>query len=425
MKLSELHTPIKYKLSDIKKIMQYSHDWDHKECEYFKDILRARLENEFDNICFYCRRPLDTSTFTPEIDHILYKSKYNYYSFRPENLVLCCKNCNTNKSRKDVLSPSSFNTNGKYYFRDYNNYESDDFLIIHPYYDEYANYIDLVDNLFLISKDDNGKGKETIETCNLFRLNLTENRMKEIKGNEDGLISSIVNRPEYNEIVNLISQQELEDIYSVIKDRVVKDTAQIISDNKAYNLIIGESATFINYYKNNKIIVDDFIKLYSKAKNLTTLTNAISEHKNNVNQSSIDFELSDLLNINLIKGFKVEYTQNRISRRIYSKHETEILTIINSIYDENTFGELKRFLDNIESTKMIIKLLKIREIKEKLSYFDSTLIRKINSVSNVLLKYLDINKNFYSIALIPHIVEAYDILDRKPEIYEDIKVYKL
>ena len=62
-------------------------------------------------------------------EHIASQSSYPNYIFHPENLVLACYDCNDFKGKSNTIA------------NDAEDYETTTFLILHPYRDNYGDYI--------------------------------------------------------------------------------------------------------------------------------------------------------------------------------------------------------------------------------------------------------------------------------------------
>ena len=100
-------------------------------------------------------------------DHIVPKIPHLEWMFLPENLCVTCDKCNNNKSDIETLVDESV---VEYPF------ESSAFKIIHPFFDNYSEHIEIVDDLVYKAKTE--KGKFTINTCKLFRLDLVTDRAR-------------------------------------------------------------------------------------------------------------------------------------------------------------------------------------------------------------------------------------------------------
>lgn len=174
--------------------------------------------------CFYCRRPMYStigykSPIGGDVEHILDKSndKYKYFVFSPFNLALVCKRCNLIKSTKDLLpkhnlpnielqtifelqgkiKDKSISTEEKEQLKnkidkikdDFITYNTNtnfidnkiftsqfqnDFLWIHPYYDDYHGCVDIKE------PHENLKGRFI---ARLYTANSNASRDKQDKAN--------------------------------------------------------------------------------------------------------------------------------------------------------------------------------------------------------------------------------------------------
>lgn len=112
--------------------------------------------------CAYCRIELPLGTCDLDREHIVPKSSHPQWMFEPRNLCFSCAQCNRrNKKKIEVLSNPEIN-----------NYPSnkEDFLIVNPFLDVYSDNIEIVNDI--IYKGKTKKGKFTIKTCNLSRVDL-------------------------------------------------------------------------------------------------------------------------------------------------------------------------------------------------------------------------------------------------------------
>lgn len=178
MKSSEdfvIATPYQLIPADSASIAQaspndYNHkDWENDCLDDFKDRLREDYYDKQHLRCAYCRMELRPESYTPEIDHIIPKSKKPKWMYEPFNLCVTCKACNTKKGQKKVLKDDNVEDLPM---------ESDAYVIVHPHIDRYSEHIQLVDGILYqgISK----KGKETVKKCKLFRFELAAQRASEL-----------------------------------------------------------------------------------------------------------------------------------------------------------------------------------------------------------------------------------------------------
>lgn len=126
-----------------------------------KKHIKEHYLNAQDYTCSYCKQRIEVGhNAIWDIEHIIPKDKYPNFIFEPMNLCVVCKDCNLEKRNKDVLTNTSRKTFP---------IKSEDYLIIHPHFDDYRNHMKILNSsLFFIPLD--RKGKETIETCGLLRF---------------------------------------------------------------------------------------------------------------------------------------------------------------------------------------------------------------------------------------------------------------
>jgi len=170
-----------YKFKNKEKLLIKDNFWIHtdwsKQCfENIKKNIRGYLREEQNNQCCYCKRELWFDIKNVDIEHIAPKSIYSKFTFHPKNLALSCPWCNTKKSITDILV-------NRVKFR----YPVDgtNFIIIHPHYDNYSDYIEILDNMVFRSLWE--KWKNTIKICKLDRLENVEKRAREERGKNNDI----------------------------------------------------------------------------------------------------------------------------------------------------------------------------------------------------------------------------------------------
>lgn len=132
--------------------------------------------------CAYCQTHIsDNLNGLREIDHVLPKKRtkdlnpdvvfrstisaraqtlgYPVFTFEPLNLVITCKQCNTNKSQFDPLEVRGLNPPS-----DYPTW-SGSFRWIHPYFDKYSDHIRITDHRLYVKVTK--KGWAVIKACKL------------------------------------------------------------------------------------------------------------------------------------------------------------------------------------------------------------------------------------------------------------------
>lgn len=142
-------------------------DWSNPHLDGVKSDLKSYLRIQQENECCYCRQTLGYDYRQVDIEHIVDKKGHDKFGFEPKNLALSCPACNSCKTNLEILvdpSVSEYPVN------------SDSFLIVHPYYDNYSEHIEINYPVFTAKTP---KGSKTIKCCQLERLINVENRQKE------------------------------------------------------------------------------------------------------------------------------------------------------------------------------------------------------------------------------------------------------
>jgi len=150
----------------------------------FKQNIKKHLKKEQKGRCMFCRRQIDESQCSAEIEHILPKKKYPQFETLPENLVLSCHSCNNKKGKHVPL------VNG---FMNLTSYPRDPemFAIIYPYKDKYEEHIDInEDDCIAVAKS--SKGTETISLYDLNREPLVTARQRDLQDKQRTLGARLI-----------------------------------------------------------------------------------------------------------------------------------------------------------------------------------------------------------------------------------------
>lgn len=142
----------------------------------FKSNIRKHLKLKQNNRCAFCRCRVSIGTNYSNLEHIVSKTDYPQFKCLPKNLVYCCVKCNLAKVKKNTLSSISENKNEQVFPNN-----SDGFILVNPYYDDYQDHFDFIDDLIITVINDSAKGKETIGLYSLARPELAEERAYELK----------------------------------------------------------------------------------------------------------------------------------------------------------------------------------------------------------------------------------------------------
>lgn len=175
-------------------------DWDNNVFDDLKTNITNHLRNEQNNECCYCRLELGFDIGDVHIDHIIPKSSYKEFGFTPQNLALSCHSCNTAKSSSKILKRAAikrYPTTGS------------NICIIHSYYDDYNEHIEILDNVLYCPLS--AKGCETIRICKLFRLRIVENNKRKFQAKKNKSTQLVEaarlcekNSPFYKQIIEAI-----------------------------------------------------------------------------------------------------------------------------------------------------------------------------------------------------------------------------
>jgi hypothetical protein len=136
-----------------------------------------------DYTCVYCQQKvLVTHGMAWDTEHIIPKKSHPQFLFTEENLALVCKDCNLIKSDKNVLKNPKRKTFTK---------KAKDYIIVHPHFDVYDEYIQIIAETIYRPKDE--KGKETIEVCGLLRFAFEFGNNENIAIDTEKLIQKLTN----------------------------------------------------------------------------------------------------------------------------------------------------------------------------------------------------------------------------------------
>lgn len=159
----------KHAISELKANGLTANDWNSQKngIKLFKDHLREYMYYEQNCRCAYCRIELPIGCCFLQREHIVYKNLHPQWMFEPRNLCIACDRCNNFKLDTEVLN----NPTVKAYPKD-----SKDFLIVNPFLDKYSEHIELKNGIIYEGKTK--KGKFTVATCQLYRIELALERAK-------------------------------------------------------------------------------------------------------------------------------------------------------------------------------------------------------------------------------------------------------
>ena len=190
MRSEYIFTIVPYKLTEADKSeieKDCNKKWNQAYKSY-KNNLKEYLHKQQRGRCAFCRCRIPKGTSDITLEHIAPKSKYKNYRALAENLVNACIKCNRSKREEETFSDpaKSAQTFPK---------TSDGFIIVNPYYDNYEDYIEFIDDVIIQAKPGSGdKGKNTITFYNLARTELAEERAMEFKINYKNLNNKLMQR---------------------------------------------------------------------------------------------------------------------------------------------------------------------------------------------------------------------------------------
>lgn len=159
----------KQAISELKSKGLTAKDWDSgkKGIKSYKDNLRDYMYYEQNCRCAYCRIELPIGCCFLQREHIVYKNLHPQWMFEPRNLCIACDRCNNFKLETEVLNNPAVRAYPQ---------KSKDFLIVNPFLDKYSEHIELKNGIIYEGKTK--KGKFTVETCHLYRIDLVLERAK-------------------------------------------------------------------------------------------------------------------------------------------------------------------------------------------------------------------------------------------------------
>ncbi|MBS6388122.1 MAG: HNH endonuclease [Enterobacter sp.] len=171
----KIHNPVIYQGSALDAYKKYkakkhsekcSDDWnsDDPDITTLKKTIKDFYILEQDFTCCYCKQKIVVlHNGSWDAEHIIPKSEHPAFMFEPQNIAICCKDCNGEKLAKEVLTNSSVKNRKKFLT------DKAAYLIVHPHFDEYDEHIEIRQN-FRIYRGRTDKGVNTITICGLLRF---------------------------------------------------------------------------------------------------------------------------------------------------------------------------------------------------------------------------------------------------------------
>lgn len=209
-----MNNPYTFTAADLLLISQHFSN-DHKDwAKRVFDGMKGKIKKELlimqNKRCVYCKSKLRAETTAIPIEHVVPKSKHPLFTFEATNLVLSCPMCNTKKSITETLTDPKVIIYPT---------QSDGFLIINPYVDNYDDHLEIIDGIFICAKST--KGENTVEICKLDRLELAIGKAEDLYINQADAYTKLMHRLintydttlqiRINEIINIIDQLVFEE----------------------------------------------------------------------------------------------------------------------------------------------------------------------------------------------------------------------
>ncbi len=160
-------------------------DWKSRKkgINSFKENFREYMYGKQNKLCAFCRIHVPLACVPMHREHIVFKDKHPEWMFLPENLCIACPICNDFKGITEVLAHPRTTVYPT---------TSSGFKIIHPMYDRYSKHIELIGGILYhgLTK----KGKFTINTCHLYRVELAEERVDQLKieDNKESILAGLL-----------------------------------------------------------------------------------------------------------------------------------------------------------------------------------------------------------------------------------------
>lgn len=169
---SNTNQPIVDSFNDLPKGQKSADYWNQDEVKPVRKQIKNHYITEQQQKCCYCNVHFPTKhNMVWDAEHVIPRTTEPRFLFEPRNLAIACKDCNCEKSDKEVrVNP------GLARFPD----ESADYKIVHPHFDDYSTHIRWIGTL---CKPESKKGIYTIEACGLLRLSLNPLGEKVIPSN--------------------------------------------------------------------------------------------------------------------------------------------------------------------------------------------------------------------------------------------------
>lgn len=135
--------------------------WSDEDLLTLKKRIKQYYLKQQKHTCPYCQQIIKSKHGRYwDIEHIIPLAEVKNFMFEPENLCASCIECNQAKKNKKTTNSAA---------KKHLPLKSENYLIVHPHFDEYSNYI-LVIRAGFFYYPKNEKGEKTIELCRLNRF---------------------------------------------------------------------------------------------------------------------------------------------------------------------------------------------------------------------------------------------------------------
>lgn len=335
-------------------------DWEDDNYEYYRKDILSYVYKLNKGCCYYCKSPITYGSSLAHIEHIIDKSGHPEFSYKPENLTLSCAMCNSNKGTNEVLVQNKAEIK-KFDYDDYPN-DSNDFLIVHAYLDNYYNHIKFEDGIIAQSVNNSSKGDATIQMCKLYRTASTLFRSSIQKINNSPIgYSKLIAKQIGND------NENLENINNVLKEEEAEEKeTEEKEEFFCINVILTDfvSGLMKENTKKRQNVVKSILKLNESHVRL---------YKNFISTYNMAKQTNEKFSSLMIKQFHI--TQVELYE-IVSKMK-ELLYLQKNIFDLKKYRDMIKFL--------VHPSMKYKEINKHLE--DNLGINNIQKISEVEVIY--------------------------------------
>jgi uncharacterized protein (TIGR02646 family) len=160
--------PVTYRKKDITKLsvnpILKSENWSDEEFASIKRLIRFLHYKSQKRRCAYCRRLLNPLGINEHIDHLVARSVYHGWMFKPRNLVLACYQCNTQKNNSNILNAT--------YGRRRLQKKSINYEYFNPYIHVWSDHFEIEDSLFIRARTVTGSNTITEYRLSDFKYSM-------------------------------------------------------------------------------------------------------------------------------------------------------------------------------------------------------------------------------------------------------------